>query len=178
MFAAGKKLNEQEQFSDWESNPFLGKIDLERIGVSGHSQGGVGAINAATDIKHSAMIKAIFVASPPVPDLATNLEWDYDATKITVPTLLIAGTGDIDSKTICPLTGLRVIYNNIPDTVTKLMCRRNDGDHGDMLSFNDGYMTAFFMWQLQSDEEAGKAFIGESAEILTNGVYQDIAKTK
>lgn len=172
------KLNEQEQFADWESNPFLGKFDLEHIGVSGHSQGGVGAINTATDIKHASMIKAVFAASPPVPDLATDLEWDYDASKIAVPTLLIAATGDVDSNTICPLTGLQQIYNSIPDSVAKLMCRRNDGDHGDMLSYNDGYMTAFFMWQLQGDEEAGKAFIGENAEITTNEYYQDIQKNK
>lgn len=172
------KLNEQEQFGNWEINPFIGKIDLEHIGVSGHSQGGVGVISAATEIKHASMIKAVYAASPTSPDLATALEWDYDATKITVPTLLVAGTGDVDSNTICPLTGLQQIYSDIPDSVTKVMCRRNDGDHGDMLTFNDGYMTAFFMWQLQGDKDAGKAFVGEGAEILTNGFYQDIAKNK
>ena len=35
------------------------------------------------------------------------------------------------------------------------------------------YVMAWFMWQLQNDEEAGKAFIGENAEIMHNEMYQD-----
>ena len=34
-------------------------------------------------------------------------------------------------------------------------------------------MTAWFMWQLQGDEEAAKAFVGENPEIMNNGLYQD-----
>ena len=56
------------------------------------------------------------------------------------------------------------------------MLRRNNADHGDMLYFVDGYMTAWFMWQLQNDEEAAKAFVGDNAEILNNTLYQDIDK--
>lgn len=29
------------------------------------------------------------------------------------------------------------------------------------------------MWQLQGDEDAAKAFVGEDAEILMNGLYQN-----
>lgn len=172
------KMNEQEQVSDWESNPFLGKVDLERVGVSGHSQGAVGAINAATNTEHASMIKAIFAASPTHQELATAMEWDYDPSKIVSPIFLLAATGDTDSNVICPLEGLQKIYDNIPETTVKLMCRRNDGDHGQMLYYADGYMTAFFMWQLQNDEEAASALIGESAEILSNTYYQDIHKNR
>ncbi|MDD3409184.1 MAG: alpha/beta hydrolase [Eubacteriales bacterium] len=167
------KMNAQEQVHDWKSNPFLGKLDLEHIGVSGHSQGGVGVINAATNIKHASMVKAVFAASPTWPELATALEWDYDASKLTVPTFLLAATGKTDSETICPLAGLQKIYDTIPDSTAKLMTRRNDGDHGNMLYSADGYMTAFFLWQLQGDEEAARAFTGENAEILSNTHYQD-----
>ncbi len=45
-----------------------------------------------------------------------------------------------------------------------------------MLHYADGYMTAFFMWQLQGDAEAETAFIGETPELLKNGLHQD-AKT-
>ena len=34
-------------------------------------------------------------------------------------------------------------------------------------------MTAWFMWQLQKDTEAAKAFIGEAPELLSNSLYQD-----
>ncbi len=65
------------------------------------------------------------------------------------------------------------IYDSIPDSVPKIMARGIDAEHGDMLSFADGYMTAWFMWQLQDDEEAAKAFIGDNAELLHNELYQD-----
>ena len=53
------------------------------------------------------------------------------------------------------------------------MARRNDCDHGEMLYFADGYVTAWFMWQLQGDEKAAQAFIGDSPELMNNSLYQD-----
>ena len=53
------------------------------------------------------------------------------------------------------------------------MARRTGADHGDMLTFADGYMTAWFMWKLQGDTDAAGAFIGEQAELLANPLYQD-----
>ena len=35
-------------------------------------------------------------------------------------------------------------------------------------------MTAWFMYWLQNDTEAGKAFFGENAEINSNSLYQDV----
>ena len=49
-------------------------------------------------------------------------------------------------------------------------------EHGDMLTRADGYMTAWMLYQLQDDEEAGAVFIGEAAEILSNSNWQDIEK--
>ncbi len=168
------KMNEQKQVHDWGSNPFLGKLDMGNIGVFGHSQGGVGVINAATNIEHASLVKAVFAASPTQPDLAAALEWDYYAEKLTVPTFLTAATGNTDSNTICPLVGLQKIYDSIPESTPKVMCRRNDGDHGNMLYYGDGYMTAWFMYWLKGDTEAGTAFFGENAEILSNKKWQDI----
>ena len=42
-----------------------------------------------------------------------------------------------------------------------------------MLSVADGYMTAWFMWLLQGDEEVATAFIGNNAELMQNNLYQD-----
>ena len=42
-----------------------------------------------------------------------------------------------------------------------------------MLYKADGYVTAWFMWQLQGDENAATAFIGNDPEILKNPLYQD-----
>ena len=43
-----------------------------------------------------------------------------------------------------------------------------------MLYYADGYVTAWFMYFLQGDEEAGKAFFGDNPEISANEFYQDI----
>ena len=166
-------LNETETIEGWKSNPFCGHVDLDNIGVSGHSQGGVGVINAATENKHGDMIKAIFSASPTNLALAKGLQWEYDPSLISVPIFLISSTGSSDENLVVSGTQLQEIYDAVPNSVTKIMARRSNADHGDMLSFADGYMTAWFMWQLQGDEEAAKAFVGADAEILSNELYQD-----
>lgn len=91
-------LNETETIDGWESNPFYGHVDLDNIGVSGHSQGGVGVINATTENKHGNMIKAIFSASPTNMALAESLQWEYDPSQITVPIFLVSSTGNSDEN--------------------------------------------------------------------------------
>lgn len=167
-------LNHTENVDGWDSNPFYGKVDVERIGASGHSQGGVGVINAVTDTKHAELYKAVFCVSPTNKELSKALEWEYDASKINVPILLLSSTGRGDEALVVSGEQLQSIYDDISDTVPKIMARRNDADHGEMLYCGDGYMTAWFLWQLQEDETAKKVFLGDRAEILDNPYYQDI----
>ena len=51
--------------------------------------------------------------------------------------------------------------------------RRKDTPHNEVLYRPDGYVTAWFMWQLQEDEEAADAFTGDNPEIAENPMYQD-----
>ena len=44
--------------------------------------------------------------------------------------------------------------------------------------YADGYMTAWFMYHLQGDEEAGAVFFGDNAEILNNANWQDVQKNR
>lgn len=166
-------LDETETIEGWETNPFYGHVDLDNIGVSGHSQGGIGVINAAAENKHGNMIKAIFSASPTNMTLAEGLQWEYDPSLIAVPIFLVSSTGNSDENLVVSGVQLREIYDTVPDTVTKVIARRTNADHGDMLCFADGYMTAWFMWLLQDDENAAKAFVGNDAELLFNTLYQD-----
>ena len=106
-------------------------------------------------------------------DLASALEWDFNAKNVNIPTLLVAGIGSVDSERILPLEGMKAIYDDIPETTMKLMIRRTNADHGDMLYYGDGYMTAWFMWLLRNDEAAVTAFTGNNAEILKNKNWQD-----
>ena len=42
-----------------------------------------------------------------------------------------------------------------------------------MLYSADGYVTAWFMWQLQGDKEAAGAFIGDKPELMNNELCQE-----
>lgn len=169
-----RMLNETKNVEGWDTNPFFQHVDLDRIGAAGHSQGGVGVINAVTDMEHASMYRAAFIASPTNKELAAALEWPYEASKVKIPTFLVSSTGQADENMVVSLDGLQQIYGEIPDSVPKLMARRNDADHGDMLYFADGYMTAWFLWQLCADETAAAVFCGENGEIYWNPYYQDM----
>lgn len=150
---------------------FFGKIDLENIGITGHSQGGVSVFNAATNFENSKLIKTIVACSPTQEELAEGLKWPYDLTKVTASVLMFAGTESDDAKTVLPLDKMQIMYDklNVPKTVArKTNCKHNDTD-----SAMDGYVTAWLMWQLQNDTEAAKAFIGDNPEIVNNKLYQD-----
>ena len=169
-------LNENETVEGIEQNPFYQRIDFDNVGISGHSQGGVGAINTAAQSEYAAMIKAIYIASPTNKELAKALEWEYNPSNTAAPIFITSSTGKSDESLVVSLEGLNAIYDDIPDTVQKVMARRNDTDHGCMLYYGDGYMTAWFMRWLQGDTQAEKAFVGDDAEILNNPYWQDVRK--
>lgn len=164
-----KYMNENQVVNKKESI-FYQKVDFNNVGVVGHSQGGVGVMNAITDTKHKDIYKTAVALSPTNEAMAHNLMWDYDPTKITIPILLISGAGGGDDWVI---TGdqLEQLYNDIPSQ--KVAMRRKNTIHNEVLYSADGYVMAWFMWQLQADEEAAKAFTGASPEILQNALYQD-----
>lgn len=160
------RLNEIETVND-KDNPFRGKIDLENVGITGHSQGGIGVINAITTQDHKDIFKAAVSLSPTNKELAHNLEWDYDASKITAPVLIMGG----DNDWVATKEQFKSIFNDIPGD--KCLALRADTEHGQMLYSGDGYVTAWFMYWLQGDEYAGSAFFGENAEILSNANWKD-----
>lgn len=166
-------LNEYQE--DGRENVFYGKIDLENVGITGHSQGGTGVINAITEQRNADIYKAAVILSGGGNKKVSQeaLLWDFDETKIQTPTMILASTGDADAGLVT-LEDMQSLYGNISDNVTKIMARRKDIDHGKMLYYGDGYVTAWFMYYLQGDIEAGEAFFGESAEMLTNSNWQDV----
>ncbi|MCD8015265.1 MAG: hypothetical protein LUG99_19275 [Lachnospiraceae bacterium] len=152
---------------------FYQKIDFDNVGIIGHSQGGVGVINAITNTDHKDIYKTAVALSPTNYELAVACQWPYDATQINIPILLVSGVGGGDDWVVT-LEGLTEIYEQIPGD--KIMVRRSNTAHGSTNTSEDGYVMAWFMWQLQGDEEAAKAFVGDDAEILNNSLYQDIGK--
>lgn len=164
-----ERMNENQRIADKDSK-FYQKVDFENVGIIGHSQGGVGVINAITDTKNKDIYKTAISLSPTNKELAHDLFWDYDASKISIPIMLISGEGGGDDWVV---TGeqLTEIYNDIHGD--KVAMRRRKTPHGEVLYKTDGYTMAWFMWQLQGDTEAAKAFTGDKPEILTNQFYTD-----
>ena len=171
---------------------FYSKLDVNKIGIGGHSQGGVGAINAVTNQRNGVHYKALYTASATSPYWGQKnifgLEWSYDVSKINIPYFMVAGTGFADAGTarditatdgqgICPLWGMEEIYGDLPTSISKVMARQVDKDHGDMLRSADAYMTAWFMYWLKGDLQASQIFFGEDAEILENANWEDVKTT-
>ncbi len=174
------------KLNDKTDSVFYKKISQTNIGIMGFSQGGAGAIRAATEFENSSKYKTIFTGSAAYPFLAKNMGWEYDASKIKIPYFMTAGTGKTDDSGVediyqefggvCPLEALKDIYSTMDQDVTKIRARIKGAEHEDMLTLTDGYMTAWMLWQLKDDEEAGKVFVGDNAEILTNSNWQDVEK--
>lgn len=163
---------------------FYGKVDVDNIGIGGHSQGGLGTINAVTAQDNGNHYKVIYAASAPTLQISVDLlKAPFDVSGVNIPCFMVAGTkkvdaGDGKNSGICPLVELQEKYNNISDSVSKIIARRKDTDHGDMLPYADGYMTAWFMYYLQGNQEAGEVFFGDNAEILHNANWQDVQKNR
>ena len=163
------------------------KIDHENMGIIGYSQGGAGAICALTNYENGKYYKTIFTGSAAYPTLAKNMGWEYDASKVTVPYFMVAGTGRSDDSGndpdkgfggVSPLSALIDNYNKVTDSVMKVRGRAVGAEHEQMLMRSDGYMTAWMLYQLTGDEEAGTVFLGENAEILHNANWQDVEKNR
>ena len=168
------------------SSVLYGKIDKDNLGIIGYSQGGAGAIRALTMFENGKNYKTIFTGSAAYPLLAKNMGWEYDATKVNIPYFMTSGTGTSDDTGVAdieneyggvsPLKAVIQNYNQISESTSKIRARVTGAEHGDMLDRTDGYMTAWMLYQLKGDEEAGKVFLGDNAEILTNKNWQDIEK--
>lgn len=191
--SSSDSLNFMLSLNEDSTSDFYKKIDVNNIGIGGHSQGGVGTINAVIKQDNGSFYKAMYTASATSSfwgqEDQLGTDWSYDVSKVNIPYFMVAGTGSFDAGTaeditatagqgIAPIWSLQKNYSNIPDTVTKVMARRVNTDHGDMLTHADGYMTAWFMYWLQGDTEAGNAFFGEDAEIRTNANWQDMMSNR
>lgn len=168
------QLEAQETVEGWDSNPFYHAVDLENIGVVGHSQGGVGVFNAATENRNGGKIRTIVSESPTNLALADALDWSYSPAQVRVPTLLLAGTGNTDENLVVSGEQLTEIYEALPEDIQKMKLRRTGADHGDMMDAADGYVTAWLCWQLKGDARAARAFTGATAEVRHNPLYQDV----
>ena len=152
------------------SSPLYQRIDLDRIGVVGHSQGAMGAINAATEDDR---FKVLYAASCPQKSLAKKLDWSYSMKTISIPTMLVAGTEWID-RHISPLDSLLLLAEELPDTTPMLLGRLKGVEHRYVLHEGDAYMTAWLRHFLANDADAAAALASDNPEILNNPRWQNV----
>lgn len=152
---------------------FYKKIQMEHIGVAGHSQGSTGVINAHTNYISGSLIKT--VVSIALPDLKhCDPEDVYDTSRITVPFFIMGGTRDF---LISPVSTNRLaLYSTNASTPVMMGMAKgaahtaiegNGGNHR-------GYLTAWMRYWLLDDQEAIKAFRGDSSEIMHNTNWLDV----
>lgn len=183
---ASQTLDYMIDLNNKQNNLFFSKIDLNSIGIVGYSQGGAGAINAVTAYDNSDCFKTIFTGSAAYSFLSKNMGWEYDIASIKIPYFMTAGTGKSDDTqvadvtkefgSVAPLSSLKENYNKLPNNIFKILARVSGAEHEDILVKTDGYMTAWMLYQLQDNKEAGAIFTGKNAEILNNSYWQDIEK--
>ena len=159
--------------NDNKDSIFYNKIDLNNIGLTGHSQGGAAVMNAITKYEESKYFKTAVPISP-VSEKTTReaTNYNYDSSKVNIPIFILAGTsGEFEIETVIPFEEFTKMYDKINSP--KAQARKTNMTHDDMLYSAEGYVTAWFMWQLQNNEEASKVFVGDNPELLTNKLYQD-----
>lgn len=159
-----------------------GLIDISKIGIAGYSQGGAGALRAATEFANSYRYTTLFTCSAASQLLSQNLGWAYDPAKVQIPYFMVAGTGMSDAGDgknggwvgVTPLASLEENYLAMPDDIDRVMSRRIGAEHEDMMACSDAYLTAWMLYRLYGDEQAAKVFVGDTAEIRHNELWQDV----
>ena len=168
---------------------FYQKVDLERIGIAGHSQGGAGAINAITRYPEGGLFKALMTISGVKQKQAASwiLRCPYDPGKLNLPVMMTAtsnpkGWDEVNPErehlAICPLPSMQenrdAILKNFNTTVIIARVANKTKYHADNLAMSAPYMAAWFSYWLNGDKEAGKFFLGKNPELKNNPCWQDV----
>ena len=168
---------------------FYQKINLDQIGIAGHSQGGAGAINAITRFKDGQYFKALFTISGAKQEQASHwvLRCPYDPGKLQIPVMMTATSNpygwdeanpEREHLAICPLDSMQKnrddILKNNKTTVVIARVANKKKYHADNLAMSAPYMTAWFNYWLKGDREAGKFFSGDEPELKQNLCWQDV----
>jgi len=172
-----------------KNSPFYQSIDWQNVGITGHSQGGVAAFNAATKFPESKIFKAIFTMSACRRKLAASfiIRAGYDLTKIKVPVMMTAASGRngfdewnrfLPGSGIAPMESLResreILRKNVSCVV---IARLSDPQRNHAHTLNDSlpYLTAWFAYHLQNNQDAGRFFTGKDPELPENPRWQDVS---
>jgi dienelactone hydrolase len=151
-------LTQLTQWNGQAGNRFFQRVDVDRVGTTGHSQGGSGAMRAAQD---------------PRVDTAFPVEGGFfnsTGLSVTVPTLFLAGETD----TLTP--GIRSAYQAAAATIPAAYAELAGAGHLVPLGDGGGFrpaITAWARWRLMGDATAGAQFLGASCGLCTSPAWSD-----
>jgi predicted dienelactone hydrolase len=127
------------------SSPLFGKVDLDRVGATGHSLGGIAALSAsATD----ARVKTAF------PMAGTVSTWGVKG-----PTLLMAGQLDFVIPAVQVKFGYSFLGAGVPGAYVEVAGATHIHATGNGGTFR-GIATAWAEWHLMGDLSAKALFVG------------------
>lgn len=182
---------------------FHGKVDTDSVGAVGHSQGGLGALNAlarGADLVDTAVtlempLSAVCSSLPKVDGQSTCV----DTSAITSGSvLLVNGSADGISPGTQPLSpeligqqSMQAYYDALPAHVPKARAALLGAQHNDVQGQPDctnysctegvhrylGYLAAWFRGQLRDDPAARGAFVAGTGEFLHNPHWSEQAST-
>ncbi|MFI7665773.1 hypothetical protein [Nocardia sp. NPDC049526] len=184
------------------NSTFRGKIDTA-AGAAGHSQGGLGALNALA--RGDGAVSTAVTVEMPLSAVCTSLpsvngqNACVDPTAVTTGSvLLINGSADGISPATQPLPpeligaqSMQAYYNALPAGLPKARAAVVGAQHNDIQGQPDctnysctegvyrylGYLTAWFMDRLRGDAAARGAFSAGTGELLHNPHWSDQAST-
>lgn len=153
-----------------ESSVLFDKIDEEKIGVMGYSQGASSAINSRVNYGElSKKIKSIAPLCPPsISKAILNGQYPTDMPfkKIDCPTFIISGTGKFDQR-ILSNEELDKMFEFCSDFAVKGRIKLVDHD----FTIANSYLLAWFLYTLYNDLESSNVFTGLEPEFLKNNRF-------
>jgi hypothetical protein len=165
MLACLDYLTEQDGVAE---SPYFGKVELTRVGSSGHSQGGAGSIMAGRD----ARVSVTAPLQPYINAIPGGGAFDQGAIGAqTGPMFLMSGSEDTIAQ---PAPNQQPVFDgtNVPVFWGTLL----GADHlasatADITGYR-GPATAWFRLHLMDDESARALFYGESCGLCTDAGWE------
>ncbi|GAB2660765.1 poly(ethylene terephthalate) hydrolase family protein [Nocardia goodfellowii] len=197
-------LDAVEYLTRQNSNPdsiFAGKLDTRPAGAMGHSQGGLGAINA---LARGGVGTAVTLEMPmsaacsPLPAVDGRSACIDPGAVTAGSVLLVNGSADGVSPATQPLPveligmqSMQAYYDALPADLPKARAALVGAQHNDIQGQPDctnysctegvyrylGYLTAWFMDRLRGDATARHVFRADTGELLHNPHWSDQAST-
>ena len=160
-----------KEFNADSLSPLFNKVDFEKIGLQGGSQGGSGAIHAATSNSSSNIFASLLTLSAAASGKLGDA-WIYDLSNLEIPCFMLSGTGFWDSGIVTSLEDLKSNFNACKGET--YIARRDGYDHENIPMAADSYVVAWFLYTLKGDVEAETVFKGDHPELFNNMNWVDV----